>query len=444
MGQEDVGILNMMQGKDVVQDGKKQRERRVSKLIEPKDLLLLSDKTNGLSPHCDRKLVHLADADVAIELFNSYGFNTLALSKPQQATVGVYIISRFFDDGDGFIHNQKEQTKLEKFVHAVEQEYKTNPFHNFSHATDVLHGVARMMRMVQSENFLTELEHFSLLIAAIGHDIGHPGVNNGFLSEVGHELALQYNDLSPLENMHVSKLYSILVNQETNVFANLSKEQYKEARRYCIETILHTDMMGHQAMVKELQMFFQMNSEIFTNGVMGEAQIEVFSKAETKMLVMDTFLHSADVSNPCRIWEVSQAWAMCVLEEFFSQGDQEKSLGVPVQFLNDRDKLNRPNSQIGFLEFMIAPFFAAQIKIFNTLHEYGDNLAQNLLMWESMWVLEVAPDEEARLKVRARVEKVKANLEEANQTSAPLAVLSPGTSPSPKKDAIRASFLQSP
>ena len=38
-------------------------------------------------------------------------------------------------------------------------------------------------------------------MAALGHDIGHPGVNNGFLSEVGHELAMQYNDRSPLENM---------------------------------------------------------------------------------------------------------------------------------------------------------------------------------------------------------------------------------------------------
>merc|ERR1719198_2507193 len=104
-----------------------------------------------------------------------------------------------------------------------------------------------MMKVMGSEHFLVELEQFALLIAAIAHDLGHPGVNNGFLSEVGHELALQYNDRSPLENMHCARLYQILSNKETNVFQKLTKEQYRVVRKHCIEMILHTDMMGHNA-----------------------------------------------------------------------------------------------------------------------------------------------------------------------------------------------------
>merc|ERR550532_662814 len=119
------------------------------------------------------------------------------------------------------------------------------------------------MRLMAAELFLTELDQYALLIAAISHDIGHPGVNNGFLSEVGHPLALQYNDRSPLENMHCAKLYSIIAKPEANVFARLSKAEYKEVRKHCIETILHTDMMGHQQMVKDLQMTYQVHSEVF-------------------------------------------------------------------------------------------------------------------------------------------------------------------------------------
>merc|ERR1712050_579394 len=100
-------------------------------------------------------------------------------------------------------------------------------------------------------------------IAAVSHDIGHPGVNYGFLLEVRHDLALQYNDISPLENMHCAKLYTIVSNPTTNVFAQLPKDQYKEARMTCIETILHTDMANHMGMVKALQMVFQVNSEVF-------------------------------------------------------------------------------------------------------------------------------------------------------------------------------------
>merc|ERR1712100_711662 len=108
----------------------------------------------------------------------------------------------------------------------------------------------------------------------------------------------------------------------------------------------------------------------------------------------------------------------CVLEEFFAQGDQEKMLGVPVQFLNDRDKLNRPNSQIGFLEFMIAPYFASLIRLFHHLHEYGDYLRDNIGRWEDMWEAEVSPDLDTCEKVKARVEKVKLNLQDAKRSSA--------------------------
>merc|ERR1711988_2085707 len=141
------------------------------------------------------------------------------------------------------------------------------------------------MTLTNAAEFLTELDQFSLLIAAIGHDLGHPGVNNGFLSEVGHELALQYNDRSPLENMHTPKLFSIVAKEETNVFGSLTKEQYKEVRKLCIETILHTDMMGHTGMVKDLQMVFQMNYEVFGEHQCAgsPAEIEVFSRSDTKI-----------------------------------------------------------------------------------------------------------------------------------------------------------------
>merc|ERR1719291_28208 len=114
-------------------------------------------------------------------------------------------------------------------------------------------------------------------------------------------------------------------------------------------------------MVKDLQMLYQMNAEIFGRAnkvghtastpsswdnetVEGDeaqmAEFEVFSQPDNKMLAMECILHSADVSNPCRAWEVTRGWAFQMLEEFFAQGDQEKMLGIPVQALNDRDKVN--------------------------------------------------------------------------------------------------------
>jgi hypothetical protein len=323
MGEEDIGVLNMMQGQDVVMDRKKQAMRRAS---------VKHAKKQAMRGSCTQ----LIQVGITEDWYNSSSsFNPMELTKVQMTTVGVYAISRFHDevDGEWFCQTEAEKQLLTRFVLATEKEYNSaNPFHNFYHAIDVLHGVSKMMRLLNSENFLTELEQYCLLIAAIGHDIGHPGVNNGFLSEVGHELALQYNDLSPLENMHVSKLYGIVVNEETNVFNMLTKEQYKEVRKLCIETILHTDMMGHTAMVKELTMMFQMHSELFSEGGtvnMTPEVVEVLIQPDNKLLIMENILHSADVSNPARGWEVTRAWADCVLNEFLPKGTRKRCWAFP-------------------------------------------------------------------------------------------------------------------
>jgi cAMP-specific phosphodiesterase 4 len=376
----------------------------------------------------------LEDFGMSQETYMSWSFNPLPLSKGQRCQLTTFTVSRFHDVGEGFINSDDDEKTLRKFVQAVEREYLANPFHNFAHAADVCHGVTRIMNLMASETFLTDLEQFALLIGAVGHDLGHPGVNNPFLTEVGHTLALLYNDRSPLENMHCAKLYNIISNPDLNVFNGLAKDQYRDCRKYIIDTILHTDMMGHQSMQKDLQMMYQMNAEVFLPPSMakqatttvdypgvspaslqGGLETEIFCQPENKSTLMNCILHSADVSNPCRSWDVTQAWAFTCIEEFFAQGDQEKILGIPVQFLNDRDKLNRPNSQIGFIEFMIAPFFAAQIRLFTAMHEFGDHLASNIEVWEELWASEVSPGEEERAKAKGRVARVKTLMEHAKE-----------------------------
>jgi hypothetical protein len=53
------------------------------------------------------------------------------------------------------------------------------------------------------------LSRFALLFAAVVHDINHPGVNNNFLIHTQQDLAIIYNDISPLENMHVATAFQV-------------------------------------------------------------------------------------------------------------------------------------------------------------------------------------------------------------------------------------------
>ena len=82
------------------------------------------------------------------------------------------------------------------------------------------------------------------------------------------------------------------------------------------------------------------------------------SSAGTCQTLMNALLHCADIGNPMksaleigliglmlRPWEICYQLAHLCLDEFFAQGDMEKERGIPVQMLNDREKVNRPNSQ---------------------------------------------------------------------------------------------------
>jgi len=421
MDNEDIGVLNMLTG-----NRGRGGHRKTVKSKEEKEEVDRASETKRTPQRSFRPTptLRLQVNGVDEETYNSSAFDVFQLSSSQLANLAFHIMVSA-KSGTAVLTGEKDEENLiRRFCTEVQTAYQpSNPFHNFGHAVDVLAQTVRILNLIEADTFLSALEQFSLLIAALGHDMGHPGKNNVFLSEVGHELAIKYNDISPLENMHCALLYQTLVKPETALLKSLSHDDYKEVRKVIVESILHTDMIGHPHMVKVLSLMYQINSEVFrgsspggrvsrktTFAVVSAEPAEVFRKPENKNLSINTILHSADVSNPARDWRVTKKWADCCLEEFFAQGDQEKALGIPMQFLNDREKLNRPNSQIGFIEFMIAPFFAAQIWLWPALYEFGEHLSTNISTWEEAWLAETMPTEEESEKVHARVTKVKETL----------------------------------
>jgi hypothetical protein len=53
-------------------------------------------------------------------------------------------------------------------------------------------------------------KHCRLLVAAMGHDIDHPGVNNDYLTKTSDPIAILYNDHSVLENAHCASLFFLM------------------------------------------------------------------------------------------------------------------------------------------------------------------------------------------------------------------------------------------
>ena len=65
---------------------------------------------------------------------------------------------------------------------------------------------------------------------------------------------------------------------------------------------------------------------------------------------METIVHACDISNPIKKFDIYFQWAERVLEEFWNQvmwllkGDIEKSMGLEVTQMCDRDTTNLAKS----------------------------------------------------------------------------------------------------
>jgi hypothetical protein len=234
----------------------------------------------------------------------------------------------------------------------VEQQYHDSEYHSSTHAADVLQSVHYMLAKCGASEYLSSLSLFALLISAMMHDAGHDGFNNLFHQNAMTDRAVAFNDQSIQENFHcVTILSSMLKDSSINLFATLEPGQAREVRRMIIMMIMGTDMKNHFKFVQEFK------SLVASLGGSKEAWLRD-GAAHDQLCV--NILHAADLSNPCRGFDQARRWAGCVLAEFFVQGDRERLLGLPVSPMCSRDTTLMPASQIGFINFIILPYFKAR------------------------------------------------------------------------------------
>jgi hypothetical protein len=180
---------------------------------------------------------------------NSWTFDVLEYSDGDLSDIMTYMFSLL-----NLLHEfQVPLPVFKAFLHEISGKYLNNTYHNYKHGCDVCHTTYRLIMVAQLHVVLTPLEVFSLLVAAISHDVGHPGVNNLFLIKTSHELALRHNDHSPLENMHCVVLYQILAKQDCNIVAKLTDPEWREARKIILATVLGTDMSHHFEQISKTQ-----------------------------------------------------------------------------------------------------------------------------------------------------------------------------------------------
>ena len=92
----------------------------------------------------------------------------------------------------------------------------------------------------------------------------------------------------------------------------------------------------------------------------------------------------ADLGHTVKAWPQHERWSRAVEEEFFALGDRERAQGLPVAPMccRIRDKGRLPESQMGFLEFLVEPLLDAASRPFPHVRFLLERLELNRKEWE--------------------------------------------------------------
>lgn len=238
-----------------------------------------------------------------------------------------------------------DSISLANFFQRVENSYQKVPYHNSTHAADVMHSLLYFFENMGLHNMVTPEEMLGGLLAAAIHDMDHPGFNNAFMVNSNSAVALRYNDKAVLENYHCASAFEfILGDHSCNIFAKAKREQFKAIRGVITSMVLATDMASHFEYVGK-----------FKNKISGTGF--KLDDAKDRQLILEIAIKCADISNQAKPSPIAARWADLITEEFFRQGDEEKQRKMPISNFMDRDSNSKAKCNLGFIDYIVKPLY---------------------------------------------------------------------------------------
>ncbi|XP_061697479.1 high affinity cGMP-specific 3',5'-cyclic phosphodiesterase 9A [Syngnathoides biaculeatus] len=310
-------------------------------------------KTKDECEHVREKFLQMSCLEVSEEVRQYLKTPTFDNWQWEDAEIMV-LLQVMYTDLDFIATYNIETEVLQQFLFEVYRRYNNIPFHNFKHCFCVTQMMYGLMWLTDLRRKMDSTDLLIMLTSAVCHDLDHTGYNNAYQINARTELALRYNDISPLENHHCAVAFEILEKKESNIFKNVTLDQYKRIREGIIKCILATDMTRHNEILSKFKSILSLFD---------------FDNKEHKDVLMMILIKVSDISNEARPMEVAEPWLDCLLQEFYNQSDIEKLEGLPVTPFMDRDKITKPSSQTGFIRFVLLPLFIELANLFPCLEQ---------------------------------------------------------------------------
>lgn len=310
---------------------------------------------------------------------NSIDFNQFSLrdSELVPAVVGVF-------DSLGLCQGMGiTKQNLAKMVSKCMSLYHRQPYHNFRHAFDVLQAANLLLHGTKLAETASRPEVFSLLAAALLHDVGHPGLSNDFHKKNTTPYAVLAKPIEdtcdtlashPNEYYHCEIMQNLLLGEDGLLpHGQFSEELRCEVGRLVQQLIFATDPATQKSFLARLDKQIEEGLDIYS------------TNPDDRLLALSVVIRCADTFHPFRPFSLHQYWALHITEEFAGQAKLETARrrdDNPVQ--SEPSKLGQDT--IGFLNALVCPVLLRLITLFNSRNKpFFDLLTQRLATNKNYW-----------------------------------------------------------
>nr|XP_042119012.1 cone cGMP-specific 3',5'-cyclic phosphodiesterase subunit alpha' isoform X1 [Peromyscus maniculatus bairdii] len=286
---------------------------------------------------------------------------------------------------------------LTRWMYTVRKGYRPVTYHNWRHGFNVGQTMFTLLMTGRLKKYYTDLEAFAMLAAAFCHDIDHRGTNNLYQMKSTSPLA-KLHGTSILERHHLEYSKTLLQDESLNIFQNLNKRQFETVIHLFEVAIIATDL----ALYFKKRTMFQKIVDACEHMQSEEETVKYVTSDPTKKeVIMAMMMTACDLSAITKPWEVQSQVALLVANEFWEQGDLERTVlqqqPIPMMDRNKKDEL--PKLQVGFIDFVCTFVYKEFSRFHKEITPMLDGLQNNRAEWKSL-------AEEYEAKVRVTEEQV--------------------------------------
>ncbi|XP_057300369.1 high affinity cAMP-specific and IBMX-insensitive 3',5'-cyclic phosphodiesterase 8B-like isoform X2 [Hydractinia symbiolongicarpus] len=331
------------------------------------------------------------DIQEVLQNDDKWEYDILKLERVSNKRPLYYLGQTIFNRFNVGVYLSISDTVVRNWLQLIEANYHMhNAYHNSTHAADVLHATSVFLQRDDVKNTLERSDEIAALIAAVVHDVDHPGFTNSFLCNAGSELAVLYNDIAVLESHHAAMAFKLTSrDMKSNIFQNLQPDEFKLIRQSVIDMVMATEMKQHFEHLAKFENNFNKRHTSHEDGsANGRATPESISSShlniqspENRAIVKRMIIKCADIANPARPTLLCREWAYRIAEEYFRQTEEEKKRNLPIVMpVFDRNTCNVPKSQLFFIDYFVNNLYSAWDK-FAQVPEAMECLRANYEYW---------------------------------------------------------------